>query len=1118
MRQRLPRRLPRPGDNLRAALRFAVFALFVCVVLAPREAAALAANGDTVKVDTSAGYARLLFTLSAPGAVNAAIEDGVLTIRPPRPIAVTAEALADQLGPYVSSSRRDADGTYRFALDNPARLHQTAQGNLAAVDVVPASFNGDPPNLPPPPPPPKPEPLDVSKLPVIPVRVGEHSNFTRLVFDWPSNVTYTTFPGQGRITIRFDSPAQPDLSALESRSPAWVKSAGWRLDDKTLVVDFDTDPQAGFTHSRDGNRVIIDVLAPKTDAAGLNLPAIAPVTPPTAAAPAAAHETPPAAPKPPAPKPPQAASTPAPPVSAGALLAGGTVAASGDGKQAVAAPPRAELSRAGVILHFPAARGLPVAVFSRGPTIWIVLDEHPALDPVNLLAGIGALIEKAETSQVAGSAVLRLVLKNPLVAVVQETEASLDISLAATSGTPPQPIVLTRQGANGISTLTAPLPGARHGIALADPVVGDHILVVPAYIGRGMLTTKRFPELETLTSTAGLAIIPHTDDLTVRVQAEIATFGRPTGLSLSDTNLDPKPQVLPPKTGESAAFVDFAGWSHSDAPDMFSAIRDLRIAAAKVPEANANKSRLRFAQYLLANGLAAEALGELRVMTGTDPKLATDLGVLTMMGAAQYMMGRYADADRTLSGSMMDGDVHAALWRGLAKAKLNEWANARRNFQIAQPVLRKYPTEWQARTYLAHAEAGLAMSNIATAVDMLDQLPRQLDARDAGEARFLKARVMAAQRYYNQATAEFATLANSDYPPLAARATFALVDLQLTTKKIKPAAAAEALEKLRYRWRGDELEQQTLRKLGSLYFGEKKWREGLETLRVATTAFPGTDLSRSAQDDMRGAFADLFLGGKADSLPPVQALSLFYDFAELTPIGRDGDEMIRQLSDRLVTMDLLGPAEELLLHQVNERLEGVARGVVATKLAAIYLLDQKPRDALQILSDTRQTGLPDELVGQRRFLEARALVGLKQFDNAIDLIAEDDTPEARSLRVDIYWQSGNWARAGATAEEFLAERWQAEGDLSAPDQAQVLRAAIAYALGGDQASLARLRERYGAKMAKGAESKAFAAVTESSDFDGLALRDMAKRVASLDTLQPFMDELKARAAAKVASN
>jgi len=50
---------------------------------------------------------------------------------------------------------------------------------------------------------------------------------------------------------------------------------------------------------------------------------------------------------------------------------------------------------------------------------------------------------------------------------------------------------------------------------------------------------------------------------------------------------------------------------------------------------------------------------------------------------------------------------------------------------------------------------------------------------------------------------------------------------------------------------------------------------------------------------------------------PVDALALFYDFLDLTPIGRDGDEMIRRLTTRLVAIDLLAPAEQLLEHQVK---------------------------------------------------------------------------------------------------------------------------------------------------------------------------------------------------------
>lgn len=50
------------------------------------------------------------------------------------------------------------------------------------------------------------------------------------------------------------------------------------------------------------------------------------------------------------------------------------------------------------------------------------------------------------------------------------------------------------------------------------------------------------------------------------------------------------------------------------------------------------------------------------------------------------------------------------------------------------------------------------------------------------------------------------------------------------------------------------------------------------------------------------------------------------------------------LTGRLVAIDLLAPAEQLLDHQVYQRLDGVARSVVATQLAVIYLLDNKPKE------------------------------------------------------------------------------------------------------------------------------------------------------------------------------
>jgi hypothetical protein len=428
-------------------------------------------------------------------------------------------------------------------------------------------------------------------------------------------------------------------------------------------------------------------------------------------------------------------------------------------------------------------------------------------------------------------------------------------------------------------------------------------------------------------------------------------------------------------------------------------------------------------------------------------------------------------------------------------------------------VVRLYPEAWQARARLARAETGLAQGDVASARDALDQLPSHLSPRDSVEGQLYAAELLGMQGRPNEAISRLMALERTDYLPVAARATYSRVQTQLAVDQIAPNEAIQTLENLRYRWRDDDLELKTLRTLGSLYFANNRWREGLNTLRIAADNFPNAELARDAQDDMRRVFNDLFLGDKADGMQPIQALGLYYDFTELTPIGRDGDEMIRRLTDRLVRVDLLGPAEQLLDHQVSQRLDGVARASVATKLAMIYLLDHKPALALKTLNDTRQTRLPDDIYEQRRVLEARAMAGLKRYDAALDILADDDSPTVKRLRADIYWDSGNWAIAGTKMEGLLGDRWNTNGALSDPERGLIMRAAVAYSLGGDEKSLAKLREHYAEKMNASPDAKAFGVLSEPVDKQGVAFRDLAKQIASVDALQAFMADFKEQIAA-----
>jgi hypothetical protein len=411
---------------------------------------------------------------------------------------------------------------------------------------------------------------------------------------------------------------------------------------------------------------------------------------------------------------------------------------------------------------------------------------------------------------------------------------------------------------------------------------------------------------------------------------------------------------------------------------------------------------------------------------------------------------------------------------------------------------------------LAAAEAALGVGRLEVADAQLAKLPAHIDGAPGLEATLDRARLAAAENHKPQANRLFAEVEGSADERLAAQAIYYRVAAGLQNGSMKTQQAINALERLRFRWRGDLLELKTLRKLASIYFAEKRWREGLGTLRVATTNFPNDDGAMQAQDDMRAAFVDLFLKGRADGMPPVAALSVFYDFIELTPIGADGDEMIRRMSERLVAVDLLGPAADLLNYQVTKRLDGVARAQVATRLAMVQLMDHKPQAVLETLRSTAISTLPDEVSHQRLLMEARALAELKQWDQAVDLIAVDQQPDTQRLRADIYWRGAKWPLAGQAAEEALGTRWSEATPLTDAERQVVMRAAVAYSLANDETSLERLRTRFGGKMKGTPDASAFAVVAERIDLHGLAFRDAAARIASLDSLKLFMKDIQQR--------
>jgi tetratricopeptide (TPR) repeat protein len=476
---------------------------------------------------------------------------------------------------------------------------------------------------------------------------------------------------------------------------------------------------------------------------------------------------------------------------------------------------------------------------------------------------------------------------------------------------------------------------------------------------------------------------------------------------------------------------------------------------------------------------------------------------------ARAMARRYKEAETDFAAPQLEDNAPASLWRGYVFAKTSQWADARKSFIAGAPALSRFPALWKQRFARAAAETALALGDSARSW-INYALASPTDPDEDAQSRLVEARVYEQQGDAAGALARYQGLEHVAYDGVAGPALLRATQIQLAQGAVTPAQASDVFDSLRFRWRGGAFELETARALGQLYLSQGRYREALEAFRSAGRDLPDLPEAVQLQADLTAAFKSLFLDGQADGLQPIQALALFYDFKELTPVGADGDAMVRRLTRRLVDVDLLPQAEELLKYQVDNRLDGVSRAQVATDLAVIDLMDKKPEDALDAINASRTTVLPSALNLQRRIVTARALTGLGQYDAALEMLGPDSSADATDARAEVVWRQKNWGQAGATFERLLGERFKSQGPLSAIEEGQLLRAAVAYSLAADDGSLARLRERWTGFVA-GARNPDALRVALSGLNDGrVSPADLSRIAADNQLFAAWVSEMKDR--------
>ncbi len=757
-------------------------------------------------------------------------------------------------------------------------------------------------------------------------------------------------------------------------------------------------------------------------------------------------------------------------------------------------------------LVFPFSAPTSGAVFRRADTLWAVFDTSAKIDmgalqrdPVKMIAG-------ATVVSGPGYQIVRIKFERPRLTSFSTADDSWIVTIGDTVLDPTIPLAIARNtiGASR-ATATVGFDQPQSVRRIADPDAGDAILVVTGFPpARGFLREQDFVEFRLLASTHGIVVQPFADDVDLELFADKVVISRPSGLVLSAAN------PTGHRNDGRAPVFDPLAWGFDREANFIARQKNLITAAAGAGENKRLAPRLELARFYLAKEMYEEAKGVLDVALSENHPSADDTSALVMRAIAKIMMGHADDGLADLANPLVGDNHDAPLWRGLAFAKLGKWAEAAEILHKMETAIPALPVELQRQVLVESTRASIETHDFAAAADKLNNLdtigvPKELEPRVA----VLTGRLAEGLGRNEEALTAYRTALDSVDRGAAARGRLHEIALRYQVGEMSRPDIISELESLTTFWRGDDTEIEALQLLAHLYTQEGRYREAFHVMRTALKAHPNSEMTRRIQDEAAATFDSLFLGGKGDAMPAIEALALFYDFRELTPIGRRGDEMIRHLTDRLVSVDLLDQAAELLQHQIDHRLQGAARAQVAARLAVIYLMNRKPEKALATLRSSRNSDVASALRNQRLLIEARALSDTGRHDLAIDVISNLSGREAVRMRADAYWAAKRWREAAEQIELLYGDRWKDFAPLTEFERLDLLRAATGYAIDNDVIGLGRFREKYAAKMMEGPDRRAFEAAT-SLAVTSEEFRDVVRRIASVDTLDGFLRELRAR--------
>lgn len=1053
---------------------------------------ALAARGQ-VTASEMQGFGRLVFAFDAPVGAKLRTQNSVLIIEFDQSVTLDPDKLPVQVPAYVGIARLDPDGrSIRIGLNGRFKADLKQAGERVFLDLMGPRWQGLPPPL----------PQDVidelvrrarvaeerarradaarAVNRVLELRVAHAPRFRRAIFTMPRSAPVDFDDRNGEIMLTFEGDFEIAESLVRSRLAGMA--VGIEVEPGPSKLRIALRPAEGLRVRgfREDDSFTLDFA--RIDGQAMTE---AP-SPPPVAAPAGAE----------------------PPRQAGpaAAVRPETLLPQQNGQPIDF---RLETGRdpQGFALRLAGLGQTPVAILQRGPTLMVLIETVQTPGAPTIPAELKQQIDGFQITRLKDGVLLSMVPKlegafwlvrdgDELVIQRGKSEVAPDVVAG-------QPIRLQRVfDGQGRDAIEAAFKGEGKLFTLEDPLTGGKLAVAPLPMAAfSSPKAQSFAEMLIERTLAGFAVLPLDEAVTIERRATGVLLSHEIRLNLSSL---PAPEAQPTKD-RRALLIEPEQYDKLAREPLRLLERSLLRQAAEAPRVARPVARLKLAQAYLAHKSYPEAEGVLQVLNADDPQFGNQKNVLFARALAATFMGRLVEATRLLAEPQLSQEPEQRLLQAMVDSKSLRHPQAVAGFKAGMEALDRYPERLQGDFRRAAIEAAIESGDAVFAREQILAY-EQIDSshRDGHIQQLMAGRLAELEGRALDAFQAFSQAAKSPDRRIEAEARYGRATSGLAAQKLTPEEAKAEFETLTAIWRRSETEVKALARLGEIYSADGRWREAFLASQHATALLPNHPVARRLEEAMGRRFESIFLDADEKKLSKVEALAIYQEFRTLVPPGRRGDEIARRLADRLFDLDLVNEASDILEHQVRNRLDGVARSIVATRLALMHLQNRQPVKALTMISETRLASLPAELKRARTLLEARALGEVFRSELAIEILANETGDDVERLRADIHWKGKHWREAGEAYERVLGDAWQGEAALTNQQRLDVLRSGLAYVLAEEALSLDRLRSKYMAKMAKSDDAGAFNLIALENYSNPRGFREAARNIVNADTLTEFL--------------